>query len=107
LDGTVIAKDGLTIAVGGLVRETKSTQESKVPWLSDIPLIGKLFTSTQDLEERSELILMITPHVMITPDDYSKNYTVNDANNTLSPQINKDTHADNIQSFRCLEQCRL
>ena len=67
LEGTVIAKDGLTVAVGGLVRETRSQQESKVPWLADIPYLGWLFTSVQYVTQRSELILMITPHVMSDP----------------------------------------
>lgn len=67
LKGTVIAKDGLTVAVGGLVRETRSQQESKVPWLADIPYLGWLFTSVQYVTQRSELILMITPHVMSDP----------------------------------------
>jgi type II secretory pathway component GspD/PulD (secretin) len=44
------------------VRETKSTQESKVSWLSDIPGLGKLFTSTQDVDERS--LYMINEYKM-------------------------------------------
>ena len=67
LEGVVIAKDGYTIAVGGLVRETKSRKNSHVPWFSKIPGLGLLFTSKEDPDQRSELILMITPHVMVDP----------------------------------------
>lgn len=107
LEGTVIAKDGLTIAIGGLVRETKSTQESKVPWLSDIPLIGTLFTSTQDVDERSELILMITPHVMIIPDDYTEKYAHQNMSKLEGASLLNPSSVSQTQAYRCLEQCRL
>ena len=61
IEGTVIAKDGLTFAIGGLVRETVSDRDTNVPGLSRL---GSLFTSTSNLNERSELILLITPHIM-------------------------------------------
>lgn len=107
LEGTVIAKDGLTIAIGGLVRETKSTQESKVPWLSDIPVLGKLFTSIQDVDERSELILMITPHVMITPDDYTEKYAHQNISKLEAATLLSPSSVSQTQAYRCLEQCRL
>ena len=43
LFGTVVGKDGLTMAVGGLIRESFSRQEQKVPYLGDIPVLGTLF----------------------------------------------------------------
>jgi type II secretory pathway component GspD/PulD (secretin) len=69
IEGTIIVKDNHTIAVGGLIRETESDDESKVPWLSDIPLLGNLFTSKADGAQRSELILLITPRVLRQPED--------------------------------------
>lgn len=69
IEGTIIVKDNHTIAVGGLIRETESDDESKVPWLGDIPLLGHLFTSKADRAQRSELILLITPRVLRQPED--------------------------------------
>lgn len=66
LEGTVIAKDDFTIAVGGLVRTTVNDQQQRVPGFSDVPGLGKLFTATHQQDERSELILMITPHIIDT-----------------------------------------
>lgn len=66
LEGTIIAKNNLTIAVGGLVRETRSDFERRVPGLSDVPGLGRAFTSTKESSERSELILMITPRLIET-----------------------------------------
>ncbi|MBV1883674.1 MAG: hypothetical protein KUG82_18690 [Pseudomonadales bacterium] len=67
--GKIIAKDNLTIAVGGLIRRSKSTGVSKVPLLGDIPFLGRLFRKEFEKESKSELILLITPHVLMTPSE--------------------------------------
>ncbi len=67
LKGTVLAKDGMTIAVGGMVRVTSSDVESKVPVLGDIPGLGFFFRSKNKIEKKTELILLITPHILTTP----------------------------------------
>ena len=69
IEGTIIVKDNHTIAVGGLIRETETDDESKVPWLGDLPILGNLFTSKADNAQRSELILLITPRVLRQPED--------------------------------------
>jgi len=75
LEGTIIVKDNHTIAVGGLIRETISDDQSKVPFLGDIPFLGNLFKSISDKKQRSELILLITPRLLTTPEDgeFNKN----------------------------------
>lgn len=67
LQGTVVAHDGLTIAVGGLITDVSNVRERRVPILSDIPLLGKLFRQHIDENIKTELILLITPHVITTP----------------------------------------
>ena len=67
VSGTFIAMDGLIAAVGGLIRETESEQESRIPVLGSIPLIGFLFRSTERVKERTELVIFIRPHVLSTP----------------------------------------
>jgi type II secretory pathway component GspD/PulD (secretin) len=67
LNGTVIAKDGLTLAVGGLIRKELRDRQSGIPILMDLPLIGWMFGETERVEEQRELILLITPHVLMTP----------------------------------------
>lgn len=64
-----LAKDGLTIAVGGLIKVDRRKTEGGVPGLSAIPLLGDLFKSDERLDERSELVLLITPHVIETPEE--------------------------------------
>ncbi len=67
LQGTIVAKDGLTIAVGGLIQTSISNDQQKVPLLGDIPLLGWFFRKEIKEKSKSELILLITPHVLMTP----------------------------------------
>jgi general secretion pathway protein D len=67
LSGTVVAKDGLTIMVGGLIQDRIQRDEEKIPFLGDIPLLGVLFRNTDRVRSRSELVLIITPRVLSTP----------------------------------------
>lgn len=69
LEGTIIVKNNNTIAVGGLIRETQSDDERSVPGLSNLPGLGKFFTSKVKKSQRTELILLITPRVLNLPED--------------------------------------
>lgn len=61
---TVMVKDGATIIIGGMVREEKTSSSSGVPLLSRIPLIGLIFKSSTNAKERTELLVMLTPHIV-------------------------------------------
>jgi general secretion pathway protein D len=67
LSGTVVAKDGLMLAVGGLIEETVTDKRSEVPILGRIPGLGFFFRRQETGRSRSELIIMIRPHVLSTP----------------------------------------
>lgn len=69
LQGTVIAKDGLTVAIGGLIQTSKNKTVQKVPFLGDIPVLGWLFRREVINDTRRELILLITPHIILTPSE--------------------------------------
>ncbi|MFT3822172.1 MAG: hypothetical protein QM750_31900 [Rubrivivax sp.] len=64
VQAVAMAKDGLTIAVGGLIKISKTDSDTAVPGLSAIPLLGELFKSKKRVAQRSELVLVITPHVL-------------------------------------------
>ena len=66
----VIAESGQTIMLGGLISEDSSKNNSKVPGFADIPLIGNLFKLTKDKTEKTELILLITPRVIDSADQW-------------------------------------
>lgn len=61
---TLTVKDGETIVIGGLVRSRVTRSETKVPVLGDVPLLGALFRSRADRMEKSNLILILTPHII-------------------------------------------
>jgi len=65
---TLTVKDGETVAIAGLIRDGDSLSRSGVPFLSQIPLLGSLFGQTTKNAHRNELIIMITPHVIRTPE---------------------------------------
>jgi type II secretory pathway component GspD/PulD (secretin) len=46
------------------MRETRSEKLSKIPGISDIPVIGKIFQNKQSSHERDEIVFLITPHVI-------------------------------------------
>lgn len=60
----LVAQDGETIIIGGLIREDSSTSKDGIPFLSKIPIIGNLFGNTTDDTTRTELIILLTPHVI-------------------------------------------
>lgn len=62
-------KHAQTIVIGGLIRESKSDDSSGAPWLVDIPIIRYLFGKETKRDKKTELIILITPHVIISLED--------------------------------------
>ncbi len=60
----VICKNNHTIVIGGMIKTDKSESISKVPFLGDLPGIGRLFQKKTNREIRTELIIFITPHIV-------------------------------------------
>ena len=67
LNSSVSIADGQTIALGGLIRDSRGRSRNGIPLLQDIPGIGWLFGSRNNLSTRTELIALITPHVVRDP----------------------------------------
>ena len=57
-------KDGESIALGGIIAENRLLSKNRVPFLGDIPYVGMLFGNTTYTNTRTELIAIITPHVI-------------------------------------------
>lgn len=65
VETTAVVKDGETLIIGGIFAEDRDRGRSGVPFLMDIPVLGWFFRKTTDtLTERTELIILITPHVI-------------------------------------------
>lgn len=65
---SVSVRDGQSVALGGLMRERLSDTKTKIPLLGDVPLLGKLFSTTTTESRRTELLVMITPRVVRSTD---------------------------------------
>ena len=61
---TVMMKDGTTLLIGGLRSETKTDTVKGLPVLGDIPFIGKIFKTATNKTQRSELMIVLTPHIV-------------------------------------------
>ena len=57
-------EDGQQIVVGGIIRKKQKQVENKLPILGDIPLLGRLFKSTETAIEDTEIVIIITPHIV-------------------------------------------
>ena len=67
VDTTVIVKDNQTIVIGGLIDDTTTSSESKVPVLGDIPILGWLFRDTSEETTKTNLYIFLTPRVIKNP----------------------------------------
>ena len=67
-DTVVVTPDSQTVVIGGLISNNKSTSDSKVPILGDIPLFGQLFRHSAKSNNKNELLLFLTPHIVRAPD---------------------------------------
>jgi pilus assembly protein CpaC len=61
---TVEMEDGQTLMLGGLIQRDNAGQTSKVPILGDLPLIGAAFRTISYTDDESELVVMVTPHLV-------------------------------------------
>ena len=68
----IMVKDGHTVVIGGLFRETSQSTHSQVPVIGNIPLLGNLFKSQQDTTQREEVIILLTPHIVKDDESFSK-----------------------------------
>ncbi len=65
----IMVKDGKTIIIGGLFQEDLTNNDTQVPVVGDLPIVGWLFKRTSDENVRRELVVLITPHIINEPED--------------------------------------
>jgi general secretion pathway protein D len=66
---SIAVHDGQTIALGGLIRDNNSHGRDGIPYLSQIPYIGALFGTTDNIDNRTELLVLLTPRVIRNAQD--------------------------------------
>jgi len=82
----VAVRSGETLVLGGLIRDNTTTGNSGVPGLKDVPVFGSLFGTTNNTQNRTELVLVITPRVVRTVQDMRQvGQDLRDSMKTLFP----------------------
>ena len=66
-------KDGETLVIGGMIREEDQKTVQKIPILGDIPGLGMFFRSTVSTKSKEEMLIMITPKIVVDTDDAMRN----------------------------------
>lgn len=64
LSQNVRLRDGETLVIGGLIQEQSTTRNDKLPIAGDLPIVSAMFRASQRTGKRTELVLMITPHII-------------------------------------------
>lgn len=106
----VTIKDGYTIALGGLTRETTTLANESVPFLGDIPVFGKLFQNNERSVGRSNLIIFLTAKTL-NPDGTTYREIIdprklNDVGHTPSQTPGYQLPADQLELLREAEESR-
>ena len=68
----IMVKDGHTVVIGGLFRESTVSSKSQVPFVGNLPLVGMLFKNQRDRTVREEVIILLTPHIVKDDVAYSR-----------------------------------
>jgi type IV pilus assembly protein PilQ len=64
----VMIRDGCTVIIGGLMREELTNTVNKIPLLGGLPVLGPLFRNTVETNEREEILVLLTPHIVYEPE---------------------------------------
>ncbi|MEN6373693.1 MAG: secretin N-terminal domain-containing protein [Smithella sp.] len=68
----LVVKNGQTIVIGGLIREDDSKAREGIPWLLKIPILGYLFGNTTKENNRTELVILLTPYIVKDQQDVAE-----------------------------------
>ncbi len=66
IETSVVVSDGQTLALGGLIEESHTRSDARVPGVGDVPILGALFRNRGDRVGKTELLILITPRVIRT-----------------------------------------
>jgi type II secretion system protein D len=71
VETTVLAQDGETVVIGGLITHRDFKNENKIPWFGDLPVAGALFRYRTQAKSKTELIVILTPRIIYNKMDTS------------------------------------
>lgn len=87
---TVSVQSGQSIIIGGLISTTDDTRVKKVPYLGSIPYLGALFRNSKTIQDRKELLIILTPQLLLGPEDTRRLTKDQLHRSTIKDQIKRD-----------------
>ncbi len=87
----VVVKDGETIILGGLFRDVVTAERAQVPVLGNLPVLGALFRGTVDEVQREEVIIMLTPHIVMEASETDPDKRIDDV------RLKREAASDSLQ----------
>jgi general secretion pathway protein D len=102
----VSVQDGQTIVIGGLISTEDNQRVTKIPLLGDIPYIGAAFKRTKKTRVRSELLIILTPHVINEPTDVERFSRENIENSNIFEQFEAAETERNKTQQRILDSIK-
>ncbi len=64
VETTIRVKDGVTIVMGGLIKDERTEDDTKIPMLGDIPVVGHAFRNQSKTVAKTEVVIFLTPHII-------------------------------------------
>ncbi|MEO8032848.1 MAG: secretin N-terminal domain-containing protein [Acidobacteriota bacterium] len=111
IESTIRLKDGETNFLAGLIQKTDRTTDTKMPFIGDIPVLGRLFNNSDKSHDSTDLVLTMTPHIVripdITEDDLAPMWVGTTNNLTfrgVSPRIESQSGLDPFNTPRATDQ---
>jgi len=83
---SVVLLNNQTLLIGGIIQDSRNNETRGIPWFKDIPIFGYLFGARSQSNQKTELIIMITPRVVGSPTDAGK---ITDALRNASPDVDQ------------------
>jgi general secretion pathway protein D len=98
---TVVADDGQTIVIGGLIRDDSQASQTGVPCVGNAPLIGWAFRQETKSNRKNNLLIFITPHILNTPGDINRITThkrkQSDRAQDIEKQLQRNQPQENLE----------
>ncbi|MDB4470792.1 pilus (MSHA type) biogenesis protein MshL [Deltaproteobacteria bacterium] len=90
-DSVVHAESGQLVVIGGLMKENIVAEDSGVPFLSDLPGVGSLFSHSRSISRKSELVILLRPQVINSPGDWTSNLEASRQRiNEIAPEFQRN-----------------
>ena len=91
---SIVVKDKETVVIGGLIQDTEDVEVQKVPFLGDIPGLGWLFKTTTKSRKKTNLMILLTPHIIKDSADLA---TISDEQKAKFGEATKKTEPVDVQ----------